>query len=201
LHSHSHSHSHSSRAARGARRATARRRAFVSCAFPDDGRPPYCTLDAIDPVRGTRTTLLDDLGIVFAGELSPDERSFLFTPLDPRTGAPTGLFVRSVDGGAARRLVDGYGGRWSPDGERIAFVSDRDRNGRCLFHDCLGHAGELYVADADGGNERRLTENPEVDGVPTWSGDASGSCSAGSRTRRPTGISTRSAPTASASCS
>jgi Tol biopolymer transport system component len=145
--------------------------AFVSCAFPDDGGPPDCTLDAIDPVGGTRTTLLDDLGVVFAGELSPDERSFLFTPLDPRRGAPTGVFVRSVDGGAARRLVDGYGGRWSPDGERIAFVSDRDRNGRCLFHDCLGHAGELYVADADGGNERRLTGNPEVDGVPTWSGD------------------------------
>lgn len=68
-------------------------------------------------------------------------------------------------------MLDGSGGTWSPDGRRIAFLSDRDENGRCLFHDCLGHADELYVADADGRNERRLTESVEDEGVPEWSGD------------------------------
>jgi Tol biopolymer transport system component len=50
-------------------------------------------------------------------------------------------------------------------------VTDRDENGQCLFHDCIGHANEIYVAEADGSDEQRLTENPEVDGVPEWSGD------------------------------
>lgn len=145
--------------------------AFVSCTFYEGDRLPTCKLDAIDPQSGDRETLLDELGIVFGGELSPDESTFLFTRLH-ESGVPAGLFARELDGGEERRLpVDGGGGTWSPDGNRIAFVSDRDENGRCLFHDCIGHADEIYVADADGSDERRLTDNPEVDGVPEWSGD------------------------------
>lgn len=145
--------------------------AFVSCVFPEDGDAlPDCELVAVDPESGDRGTLLERLGIVFGGELSPDESRFLFTRLDD-SGRPAGLFVRELDGHQETRLVDGHSGAWSPDGRRIAFVSDRDRNGRCLFHDCTGHAGELYVADADGSAEQRLTENPEVDGAPEWSGD------------------------------
>jgi WD40-like Beta Propeller Repeat len=144
--------------------------AFLSCSYSDDAAPD-CRLDAIDPESGERTTLLAGLGIAVDGELSPDETRFLFTRLDPRSGGPDGLYVRALDGGSERRILDGAGGRWSPDGRRIAFVSDRDENGRCLFHDCVGHAGEIYVADADGANELRLTENPETDGAPTWSGD------------------------------
>ena len=50
-------------------------------------------------------------------------------------------------------------GTWSPDGSRIAFVSDRDGN------------YELYVADADGGNARRLTTTAEVELSPEWTPD------------------------------
>lgn len=144
--------------------------AFLSCLFPEGGGNPACALDAIDPKTRNRETLVDELGIVFHGELSPDERRFLFSPLD-ESGAPAGLFVRDLKGGEERRLVDGYGGTWSPDGRRIAFLTDRDRSGRCLFHDCTGYAEELYVANADGSHEQRLTQNPEVDGAPEWSGD------------------------------
>lgn len=144
--------------------------AFVSCVFLEAGGLPVCTLDAVDPDSGARDTLLDGLGIVFGGELSPDESTFLYTPLE-KWGAPRGLFVRGLDAGEARRLVDGEEGTWSPDGSRIAFLSDRDENGRCLFHDCIGHADELYVADADGSDEQRLTRNPEDEGRPEWSGD------------------------------
>jgi len=46
---------------------------------------------------------------------------------------------------------------WSPDGRRIAFTSDRDGN------------FEIYVMDADGNNQIRLTNDTAGDFSPTWS--------------------------------
>ena len=48
---------------------------------------------------------------------------------------------------------------WSPDGSRIAFVSDRDGN------------DEIYVMNADGSNPVRLTTGPSSDFGPAWSPD------------------------------
>ena len=48
---------------------------------------------------------------------------------------------------------------WSPDGKRVAFISARSGN------------WELYVIDAAGGKETRLTDNRAVDVAPTWSPD------------------------------
>lgn len=45
---------------------------------------------------------------------------------------------------------------WSPDGRRIAFQSCRDGN------------FEIYVMNADGGDARRLTDDPKFDGAPSW---------------------------------
>ena len=47
--------------------------------------------------------------------------------------------------------------RWSPDGTKIAFYSERDGN------------FEIYVMDADGGNPTNLTQNPGHDIVAAWS--------------------------------
>ena len=49
---------------------------------------------------------------------------------------------------------------WSPDGERIAFVSRREEN------------FDIYMMDADGGNQRRRTRNPAEDLHPSWSPDS-----------------------------
>jgi TolB protein len=46
--------------------------------------------------------------------------------------------------------------RWSPDGQRIAFKSDR------------GGSYNLYVMEASGANVRRLTEHAATDHDPTW---------------------------------
>ena len=48
---------------------------------------------------------------------------------------------------------------WSPDGQRIAFMSDRDGN------------DELYVMDADGSNPTRLTQDAGRDWYSAWSPD------------------------------
>jgi TolB protein len=48
---------------------------------------------------------------------------------------------------------------WSPDGSRIAFTSSRDGN------------NEIYVMDANGANQTRLTFNGASDSEPAWSPD------------------------------
>jgi Tol biopolymer transport system component len=50
---------------------------------------------------------------------------------------------------------------WSPDGTKIAFHSHRDGN------------WEIYVMNADGSEQTRLTHNPGEDTYPTWSPDGS----------------------------
>lgn len=48
---------------------------------------------------------------------------------------------------------------WSPNGDHIAFTSERD-----------GH-DEIYIMDADGGNQTRLTNSSDSNSMPAWSPD------------------------------
>jgi Tol biopolymer transport system component len=48
---------------------------------------------------------------------------------------------------------------WSPDGKKIAFTTNRN-----------GHS-DIYVMNADGSNQTRLTKNPARDVLPSWSPD------------------------------
>ena len=50
---------------------------------------------------------------------------------------------------------------WSPDGSKIAFMSDRDND------------IEIYVMEANGSHQKRLTNAPGRDAHPSWSPDGS----------------------------
>ena len=85
-----------------------------------------------------------------------------------RDGNPE-IYVMDTDGNNQHRLTNNRGDDWnpvwSPDGEWIAFESNRDGhliNGR--------PTAEIYMMDADGGNQQNLTNSPFFhDRNPSWS--------------------------------
>jgi Tol biopolymer transport system component len=77
-------------------------------------------------------------------------------------GYPGRVWVMNADGTAQRRLaqVPGFPGDWSPDGQRLVFMSLPGRSG-----------SEIYVVNADGSGQRQLTHNTLNEGDARWSPD------------------------------
>ena len=104
--------------------------------------------------RLTRNTELGDPA------WSPNGRKLVFVERVERGGAPCRpagrcheeIYVINADGTGLRRLTRNavFDGNpvWSPDGRRIAFVRDRDRQ-----------TANIFVMNADGSDQRRLTPN------------------------------------------
>src|SRR5215216_113741 len=106
---------------------------------------------------------------------SPDGSKFVFTSNRSGSGK-TEIWMANADGSGLLRLTtsiqrgsDGqgpifsldFGPAWSPDGSKIAFVSNRD-----------GADTELYVMNTDGSNLLRLTDDGLDDNSPDWSPDS-----------------------------
>ena len=85
------------------------------------------------------------------------------------------IYVMDADGSNQTRLTNNVGvvlthdhtsgsthesgPSWSPDGSKILFISDQDGD------------TEIYVMDADGSNQAKLTDNEVADWQPSWSPD------------------------------
>jgi TolB protein len=91
---------------------------------------------------------------------SPDAKSIAYTSYRNRDGLPN-IFISHIYQGLLDQFPKApeqtFQPSWSPDGTRIAFWSTRDGN------------PEIYVANRDGTNVRRLTNNGGIDQSPTWS--------------------------------
>ena len=103
---------------------------------------------------------------------SPDGKRIVFSSeRDNDRDHNIEIYVMNADGSKPERLTnnlteDEYPS-WSPDGERIVFSARREGH----VENKLGITHEIYVMDADGGNEQRLTENRNNDWAPVWSPD------------------------------
>ena len=133
-----------------------------------------CGTTSLGAQSGRRAMTIDDLIVatrISDPQLSPDSRSVLFvrTTTDGKSGRRNAdIWTVNADGsGEAKALIAAEKStentpRWSPDGKRIAFLSTRDG------------ATQVYVADADGSDVKRITElSAGVQPPLVWSPDGS----------------------------
>lgn len=97
------------------------------------------------------------------------------------------IYEKNLTSGKLRKLTDikGYDaeGSYSPDGKKIAFASNRwayatklDEPTTKRFGIDKSYLMDIYIADADGSNPKRLTEAPGYDGGPFFSADGKKIC-------------------------
>jgi dipeptidyl aminopeptidase/acylaminoacyl peptidase len=119
--------------------------------------------------KGARPLAVEDL-LRFVSisdvQLSPDGQrvAYVVNSIDAEADATCGaIWLVGALGGEPVQFSEGAAKdsapRWSPDGERLAFLSDRSGK------------PQLYVARVNGGEARRFTDLPDGAGLPVWSPD------------------------------
>jgi Tol biopolymer transport system component len=113
---------------------------------------------------------------VGAPTYSPDGATIAYTysRYDRNVDSLPEIRTIPAQGGAAKTLIKRAEAlTYSPDGMRVAYASIADRNGKRCGSDTCDFAGELYVANADGSQPRRLTKDEGDISIPRWSPDGS----------------------------
>lgn len=132
-------------------------RRLAYTAYPEN-RPP--SLMVVNPVGSDGHQL--SAAILRAPAWAPDGRSLLAVPAEDRTG----VYRVDVADGASELVLQAEGVEdtpaWAPSGRTIAFT-------------LLPRGGtneDIYLADADGSNVRRLTSDAAYEYEPRWSPDS-----------------------------
>ena len=104
----------------------------------------------------------------------------LFVPAMPQSGSSKIVFASNREGSMQIYVMNGDGSgvtrltysganddypRWSPNGTKILFQSDRDNPDTGYM--------DIYVMNADGSGVTRLTSDPNDDSMASWSPDGS----------------------------
>ena len=105
--------------------------------------------------------------VAILGDSDTDEQYPTFTPDAERVvfQRDGDLWITDIDGANQTQLTDTPANEWesavSPDGQFVAFATDRDGN------------DEIYLMPIDGGEAINLTNSPADESWPTWSTDGS----------------------------
>jgi dipeptidyl aminopeptidase/acylaminoacyl peptidase len=117
------------------------------------------------PAALTPDALVHDLRAAVDPRVSPDGARIVYALASTPRGGPatTQLHLCDVEGGGSRPLTHAGtangSARWSPDGTRLAFVSDR------------GGEPALLLLRLDGGDPVEVARHPKAPAEPAWSPD------------------------------
>ena len=122
-----------------------------------DAKPPKWDVNSPPGARIRQVPINVDEGSWMDVDVSPDGRNIAFALLGD-------IYTMPISGGTPRRIAEGLAWevhpRFSPDGRRIAFTSDR------------GGGDNIWIMNADGSDKRQVTkEDFRLLNQPTWSKD------------------------------
>jgi tricorn protease len=125
------------------------------------------------PITGGRPTRLTyDSADDHVTGWSPDGKHILFASSRANTFPPAlDLYTVPVSGGRVTRISanEGRDGAFTPDGAQIAYVRGPGTWYRKGYRGSSND--DIWLCDADGGNNRRVTHHAGQDGSPMWSAD------------------------------
>jgi Tol biopolymer transport system component len=137
----------------------------------------------VEPDGTGLARLTTDPAFDFEPAWSPNGRKIAFASNRAAPGTCGGngpacdfdVYVMNADGSGLVRLTSNPANdrnpAWSPDGTRIVFTSTRDQQGEPPFSQPDQFNSELYVMNADGSGQTRITDYEGVDTDPAWSPD------------------------------
>ena len=121
---------------------------------------------AIIDRKGTSLKLITNYAFrSFYPDWFTDNKTILFSSRHETNNEDDEIYRINIDGTGKERLTNwskhNFCARWSNDGRKIAYVTSMENN-----------RPEIYIMDANGENQVRITHNNDGDTLPNWSADS-----------------------------